>query len=55
MIDEHTLDLTNKKGGKVTTTGHVVIAANGKTRTLHLSGSDSSGKKVSSVSLYEKQ
>ena len=55
MIDEHTLDLTNKKSGKVTTTGHVVIAANGKTRTLHLSGTDSSGKKVSSVSLYDKQ
>jgi hypothetical protein len=55
MIDEHTLDLTNKKSGKVTTTGHVVVSANGKTRTLHLSGTDSSGKKVSSVSMYEKQ
>ncbi len=55
MIDEHTLDLVNKKSGKVTTTGHVVISANGKTRTLHLTGTDSSGKKVSSVSLYDKQ
>ena len=55
MIDEHTLDLTNKKSGKVITTGHVVVSANGKTRTLHLTGTDSSGKKVSSVSLYDKQ
>ncbi|HEY1994681.1 MAG TPA: hypothetical protein VGG81_09770 [Edaphobacter sp.] len=55
MIDEHTLDLTNKKGGKVTTTGHVVVSADGKTRTLHLTGTDSSGKKVSSVSTYDKQ
>jgi endonuclease YncB( thermonuclease family) len=55
MIDEHNLDLTNKKAGKVTTTGHVVVSADGKTRTLHLTGTDSSGKKVSSVSMYDKQ
>jgi hypothetical protein len=54
MIDEHTLDLTNKKSGKVTSTGRVVVAASGNTRTLHLSGTDSSGKKVSSVSVYDK-
>jgi hypothetical protein len=55
MVDEHTLDLTNKKSGKVIVTGHVVVSADGKTRTLHLSGTDSSGKKVSSVSMYDKQ
>ena len=55
MIDEHTLELTNKKSGKATTSGRVVVSANGKIRTLHLTGTDSSGKKVSSVSIYEKQ
>ena len=55
MIDEHTLELTNKKSGKATTSGRVVVSANGKTRTLHLTGTDSSGKKVSSVSMYDKQ
>jgi len=54
-IDEHTLELTSKKSGKVTNTGHVVVSKDGKTRTLHLSASDSSGKKVSGVSMYEKQ
>jgi len=55
MIDEHTLDLTNKKSGKVITNGHVVVSKDGKTRTLHLTGTDSSGKKVSGVSMYDKQ
>jgi len=55
QIDEHTLDMANKKSSKVTTTGHIVVSANGKTRTLHLTGTDSSGKKVSGVSMYEKQ
>jgi hypothetical protein len=55
QINEHTLELTNKKSGKVTTSGRVVVSANGKTRTLHMSGTDSSGKKVSGVSMYDKQ
>jgi hypothetical protein len=55
MIDEHTLELTNKKSGKATTSGRVVVSKDGKTRTLHLTATDSSGKKVSGVSMYDKQ
>jgi hypothetical protein len=55
LIDEHTLDLTSKKSGKVINTGHVVVSKDGKTRTLHLNATDSSGKKVSGVSMYDKQ
>jgi hypothetical protein len=55
MIDEHTLELTSKKGGKVTNSGRVVVSPDGKTRTLHLTANDSSGKKVSGVSMYDKQ
>jgi hypothetical protein len=55
MINEHTLELTNKKDGKVTTSGKVVVAKDGKTRTVHLTGTDSSGKKVSSDSMFDKQ
>jgi hypothetical protein len=55
MIDEHKLELTSKKGGKVTTSGRVEVSKDGKTRTLHLIGTDSSGKKVSGVSMYDKQ
>jgi hypothetical protein len=55
MIDEHTLELTSKKSGKVTNSGRVVVSPDGKTRTLHLTANDSSGKKVSGVSMYDKQ
>jgi hypothetical protein len=55
MIDEHTLQLTSKKSGKATNSGRVVVSPDGKTRTLHLTATDSSGKKVSGVSMYNKQ
>jgi hypothetical protein len=55
LVDDHTLDLTGKKNGKVTNTGHVVISADGKTRTLHLSATDPAGKKISGVSVYNRQ
>jgi hypothetical protein len=37
-IDDRTLDLTAKKGGKTTVTGRVVVAADGKSRTVTTSG-----------------
>jgi hypothetical protein len=55
MIDEHTLELTSKKGGKAINSGKVVVSVDGKKRTLHMAGTDSSGKKVSGVSMYDKQ
>ena len=54
-IDAHTLELVNKKGGKITTTQKNVVAADGKTRTVTTTGTDAAGQKVSSVALYEKQ
>jgi hypothetical protein len=54
-INEHELELTSKKSGKVTTAGKVVVSKDGKTRTLHMTGTDSSGKKMSGVSMYDKQ
>jgi hypothetical protein len=55
MINDRTLELTNKKDGKVTTSAKVEVSKDGKTRTLHLTGTDASGKKVSGVSMYDKQ
>jgi hypothetical protein len=52
---ERTLDLTNKKSGKVTNSGKVEVSRDGKTRTLHMTGTDASGKKISGVSMYDKQ
>lgn len=54
-IDDRTLELTVKKDGKVTMSGRVVVAADGKSRTLTVKGTDAAGKKVHSTSVYDKQ
>jgi hypothetical protein len=54
-VDDHTLDLAVKKDGKVTATGKVVVAPDGKSRTLTTEGTDSKGKKFKSVAVYDKQ
>ena len=54
-VDDHTLALTNKKSGMVALTGHILISADGKTRTLTTSGTDAKGNKISSTAVYDKQ
>jgi len=55
QVDDHHYDLTVKKGGKVTMTGKAVVSADGKSRTVTISGTDPSGKKVTSTAVYDKQ
>jgi hypothetical protein len=55
MVDERTLELTVKKDGKVTTTGRITVSADGKSRTVSTSGTDSKGKKVKSTAVYDRQ
>jgi hypothetical protein len=54
-VDAHTLKLTNKKGDKVIMSGTATVSADGKTRTVTISGTDASGKKVSATAVYDKQ
>jgi hypothetical protein len=54
-ISDHKMDLTNKKDGKPTTTGTIVISADGKSRTLTITGTDPAGKKVNYTAHYDKQ
>jgi hypothetical protein len=54
-VNDHTLALTEKKGGKTTNTGRVVVSADGKTRTVTVSGTDANGKKMSVTFVYDKQ
>lgn len=54
-IDDNTLELTIKKGGKVTINGTIVTSADGKTRTVTTSGTDADGKKWTNVAVYDKQ
>jgi hypothetical protein len=54
-VNDHTLDMTVKKEGKVTGTGKIVVAADGKSRTVTLNGTNAKGKKVKSVAVYDKE
>jgi hypothetical protein len=51
-VNDHTLSLVDKKGGKVTITGTVVVSADGKSRTVTTT---SAGSKTSSTQVYDKQ
>src|SRR5262245_22957064 len=55
QVDAKTLGLTVKKDGKVTLSGKIVVAADGKSRTVTLTGTDAAGKKVESLTVYDKQ
>jgi hypothetical protein len=54
-IDDHTMALTEKKGGKTIITGRVVISADGKSRTVTVDEPDANGKKMSITFVYDKQ
>lgn len=55
MIDKNTLTLTNKKGGKATLSGRIVVSSDGKTRTVTTTATDAQGKKVTNAAVYDKQ
>jgi hypothetical protein len=54
-VNDHTLAFTNKKGDKLTISGRGVVSADGKTRTVTITGTDSKGNKYTSTTVYDKQ
>jgi hypothetical protein len=54
-VGAKTWDVGQKKDGKTTSSGRVVISGDGKTRTVTINGTDSQGKKFTNVSVYDKQ
>jgi len=54
-VDDHTLTFINKKGDKVTISGRGVVSADGKTRTVTITGTDSKGTKFTTTAVYDKQ
>jgi len=54
-VSDNKLELTSKKGGKVTSSGTIVVSADGKTRTVTVSATDSEGKKIHYSAVYDKQ
>jgi hypothetical protein len=55
QIDDHTLHVESKKGGKVMLKAHVVVAPDGKSRTVTVNGTDAQGKKYKAIAVYDKQ
>ena len=54
-VNDHTMDFTVKKGDKTTATGKIVVAKDGKSRTVTLHATDPKGKKVTSTAVYDKE
>jgi hypothetical protein len=54
-LDDHTYHVENKLKGKVTTINHIVVAADGKSRTTTVTGTNAEGQKVHHVVVYDKQ
>lgn len=54
-IDDHTTEFAEKKDGKVTIRGRVVVTADGKSRTVTGTGTDATGRKVKYSAVYDKE
>ena len=54
-IDDRTMELDVKKDGKIAYTGRIVLSADGKSRTITVSRTDTAGKKTTSSSTYDRQ
>jgi hypothetical protein len=55
VIDDHTLMTISKKGGKEVISARIVMSGDGKTRTVTASGTNTSGAKITSTTIYDKQ
>ena len=53
-IDARTVETTNKKAGKVTTTNRRTVSADGKTLTVTTTGTTAAGVKVNNVQVFER-
>jgi hypothetical protein len=55
QANSRTLNLKNKKNGKVTLTGRIVVSRDGKSRTVTTTATNAQGKRVKNTSVYDKQ
>ena len=54
IVDEWTYEITARKEGKLSWRGKSVVAKDGKTRTLDMSGTGADGKKFKAKVVYDK-
>jgi len=55
QVNDHTLKISEKKGGKVVTTVRSIVSADGKSRTVTTTTTDANGKKTTSTRVYDKE
>jgi hypothetical protein len=55
QVNPHILTFTAKKDGKITLSGRIIVAPDGKTRTVSASGRDAKGMMRMSNAVYDKQ
>ena len=53
-VNDQTLNMTVKKGGKVMATGRIAVSADGKSRVVTLNGTTAKGKKFTNTAVYDK-
>ncbi|HEY6111911.1 MAG TPA: hypothetical protein VIV62_05305 [Chthoniobacterales bacterium] len=54
-IDDRTLEFVSKRAGNALVQGRIVVAADGKSRTVKTDGTMENGKKFHNVAVYDKQ
>jgi ribosomal protein S18 len=55
QINDHTVQATLKKSGKVVSTARRTVAKDGKVMTLKITGTNAKGQKMKNAAVYEKQ
>ena len=53
-VNDQTLNMIVKKGGKVMATGRIAVSADGKSRAVTLNGTTPKGKKFTNTAVYDK-
>jgi hypothetical protein len=54
-VDARTIEFTRKKAGKIVQTARSVVAADGKSRTVTVTGVNAQGQKLNTSSVWEKK
>ena len=54
VVNDRTNDITAMKDGKVGWSGQITVAADGKSRTVTINGTDANGKKFKGKAVYDK-
>jgi lipopolysaccharide export LptBFGC system permease protein LptF len=54
VVNDRTNEITTMKDGKIVWTGRITVAADGKSRTVTVNGTDEKGKKFKATAVYDK-